>query len=98
MLSGEAIYYDSAWIAWRTAFRECIKLRASLPDVENEYRINRWCANGEGDNAQWSSAGAQDALEYYDEVGGDFDALKKSYEWSWLATYAFVKRSLVVHQ
>jgi hypothetical protein len=93
LLSGEAIYYTSNWVAWRTAFRECLKLRASLPDVENEYRLKQWLEVDHG-AGQWSSKGAQDAVDYYEEVGGDFEALKKSYEWSWLATYAFVKRSL----
>jgi len=37
-------------------------------------------------------------VEYYDSVGGDFDALKKSYEWSWLASYAFMKQSLTPNQ
>ena len=95
ILSGEAIYYTSNWIAWRTAFREALKLRASLPDVENEYRLKQWLTVDYG-AGQWSSKGAQDAVEYYEDVGGDFDALKKSYEWSWLATYAFMKRNLIV--
>ena len=98
IVSGVANYHTTAWSAWRTAFRECIKLRASLPDVENEYRLNRWCVNGNGANAQWSSFGAQDALEYYDAVGGDFAELKKSYDWAWLASYAFLKRNLTQHQ
>ena len=93
VLSGDAIYYTSNWVACRTAFRECLKLRASLPDVENEYRLKQWLTVDHG-AGQWSSKGAQDAVDYYEEVGGDFEALKKSYEWSWLATYAFVKRSL----
>ena len=95
ILSGEAIYYTSNWIAWRTAFREALKLRASLPNVENEYRLKVWLDVDHG-AGQWSSKGAQDAMEYYEAVGGDFEALKKSYEWSWLATYALIKRSLIV--
>ena len=95
VLSGVANYNESPWMAWRTAFREVLKLKASLPDVENEYRLNMWLSNaGEVPNAEWSQWGAEDAVEYYDEVGGDFAALKKSYEWSWLASYAFMKRSL----
>jgi hypothetical protein len=93
VLSGEAIYYTSNWVAWRTAFRECLKLRASLPDVENEYRLKQWLEVDHG-AGRWSSKGAQDAVEYYEKVDGDFNALKKSYEWAWLASYAFVKRSL----
>ena len=99
ILSGTAQYNISAWSAWRTAFREVLKLRASLPDVENEYRLSKWLDNNSDEaDPQWSRFGAEDAMEYYDEVGGDFAALKKSYEWSWLATYAFIKRSLTPDQ
>jgi hypothetical protein len=31
--------------------------------------------------------GAQHAVEYYDEVNGDFDKLKLSYDWPWLRAY-----------
>jgi hypothetical protein len=99
ILSGVAYYDTSAWSTWRTAFREVLKLQASLPDVENEYRLNKWLdINSDETDPQWSRLGAEDAVEYYNQVNGDFAALKKSYEWEWLATYAFVKRSLVPHQ
>jgi len=99
VLSGVAHYDTSPWSSWRTAFRECIKLKASLPDVESEYRLGKWLdVNSDEADPQWSRWGAEDAVEYYDQVNGNFDALKKSYEWSWLATYAFVKRSLIPNQ
>ena len=96
IVSGKANYYTSNWMCWRTAFREALKLRASLPDVENEYRLEQWLTK---DNTpeQWSMKGAQDAVEYYEEVKGNPTELRKSYEWDWLATYAFVKRSLVAN-
>lgn len=98
MLSGTAHYNETPWMTWRTAFREVLKLRASLPDVENEYRINRWCTSNESKNSHWSSIGAHDALEYYESVDGDFDAIKKSYDWAWLASYAFIKHNLTQNQ
>jgi len=99
VLSGIAHYNTSPWSSWRTAFRECIKLQASLPDVENEYRLSRWLdVNSDEADPQWSRLGAEDAVEYYDQVAGDFDQLKKSYEWSWLASYAFFKRNLTPNQ
>ena len=99
ILSGVAHYDTSPWSSWRTAFRECIKLKSSLPDVENEYRLNRWLdVNSDEADPQWSRLGAEDAVEYYDQVNGDFDQLKKSYEWEWLATYAFFKRNLTPNQ
>lgn len=93
IVSGTANYHTTNWMCWRTAFRECIKLKASLPDVENEYRLNTWLTKDttvEG----WSIKGAEDAVEFYDSVNGDPAELHKSYEWDWLASYAFMKRSL----
>ena len=100
ILSGTAMYAETPWMAWRTAFREALKLRASLPDVENEYRLKVWLKEDSGAiaNGHWSSKGAQDAVEYYEEVKGDPTELRKSYEWAWLASYAFFKRSLTTDQ
>jgi len=99
ILSGVAHYDTSPWSSWRTAFREVLKLRASLPDVESEYRLNKWLdVDSDEADPQWSRLGAEDAVEYYDQVNGDFDALKKSYEWEWLASYAFFKRNLTPNQ
>jgi len=94
IVSGTACYQDSDWMCWRTAFREVTKLKASLPDVESAYRLDKWL-NVDTTTGQWSRKGAEDAVEYYDSVGGDFDALKKTYEWAWLADYAWNKRSLI---
>ena len=100
ILSGTAMYAETPWMAWRTAFREALKLRASLPDVENEYRLKVWLKEDSGTIAHghWSHKGAQDAVEYYEEVKGDPTELRKSYEWAWLASYAFFKRSLAPDQ
>jgi hypothetical protein len=81
-------------MSWRTAFRECIKLRASLPDVENEYRLKQWLTVDHS-SLKWSQKGAEDAVEYYNSVSGDLVELKKSYDWAWLASYALLKRNLV---
>jgi hypothetical protein len=95
ILSGTADYTATPWMTWRTAFRECIKLRGQT-DVESQYRLNRWL-----DpvplylNSQWSRSGAEDAVEYYDAVNGDMTELRKSYDWGWLASYALLKRNLV---
>jgi hypothetical protein len=94
MLSGVAEYNDDAWMTWRTAFREVLKLRHSLPDVENQYRLNRWLSADQGLNGEWSRWGAEDAVSYYESVNGDFNRLKLSYEWAWLRDYAFARRGL----
>jgi len=99
ILSGTAWYTDSPWMAWRTAFREVIKLMTTLPDVESEYRLNKWLdVNSDEADPQWSRLGAEDAEEYYNSVNGDFVELRKSYDWAWLASYAFMRRSLTTDQ
>ena len=96
VLSGHAMYYEDPWTCWRTAFREALKLRASLPDIENEYRLKAWLKEDSGAiaNGHWSHKGAQDAMDFYDSVNGDFEELRKSYDWEWLSSYAFFKRNL----
>ncbi len=83
LISGVAQYNTDEFSTWRTAFREVIKLRADDSEVSKE-RLDRWLNKAEGEFAQYSIKGALDADEYYDEVDGDFDALKLSYEWIWL--------------
>jgi hypothetical protein len=99
ILSGTAEYNHSPWMAWRTAFRECLKLRGNT-DVESQYRLNKWLTATKDYmvNAEYSIYGAEDAVEYYDSVAGNFEELKKSYDWAWLASYAFVKRGLTPDQ
>ncbi len=89
IVSGTAYYDNDPWTCWRTAFREVIKLRHS-PDVESEYRLNCWLLKGDGVNGHWSMIGAQDAVNYYESVQGDFAELRRSYEWEWLASYAMM--------
>jgi hypothetical protein len=98
ILSGTAEYAHSPWMAWRTAFRECLKLKGN-DDVESRYRLNKWLTVAKGQpNGQYSIYGAEDAVEYYDSVAGDFDQLKKSYDWAWLSSYALLKRNLTPNQ
>jgi len=93
ILSGTAEYAHTPWMAWRTAFRECLKLKGNI-DVESEFRLYRWLESDDSDGT-WSMKGAQDAVEYYDAVNGDIVELRKSYDWAWLASYALLKRNLV---
>ena len=93
LLSGVARYADDPWIAWRSAFRECIKLKHSLPNIENKHRLDQWLTvNLQRDTTgDWSIQGAKDAVEYYDSVQGSFEALRLTYEWEWLTDY-FIQR------
>jgi hypothetical protein len=96
ILSGTAEYAHTPWMAWRTAFRECLKLKGNT-DVESGFRLYRWLELDDSDGT-WSMKGAQDAVEYYDAVNGDMAELRKSYDWAWLASYALLKRNLIPDQ
>jgi hypothetical protein len=96
VLSGTAEYTYTPWMAWRTAFRECVKL-CGQRDVESKYRLDRWLGPVPValPNSEWSRWGAKDAVEYYNAVNGDLSELRKSYDWAWLASYVLLKRNLV---
>jgi len=98
VLSGTAEYAHTPWMAWRTAFRECLKLK-SQTDVESKYRLDKWLTVAMGKPyGEYSKYGAQDAVEYYESVDGDLAELRKSYDWAWLASYALIKRNLTANQ
>ena len=81
--SGVATFNIDEWTTWRTAFRECIKLRIYNDDISQQ-RLKTWRTIAEGDFAQYCLDGANDAVAYVDEVNGDHDKLKLSYDWAWL--------------
>jgi hypothetical protein len=76
--------------AWRTAFRETVKLcRWYLDDgcVETRYRIHVWRTQAHGPNAEWVLRGANDGARYFEENVEDTSALKKTFRWDWLKNY-----------
>jgi hypothetical protein len=87
MLSGTAHFNQDPWMTWRTAFREVVKLKYFQQHqytLETEHRLQTWCTQAQGDHAEWCLRGAQDALAYYEQVHGDYEKLKLSFEWDWL--------------
>ena len=83
ILSGVAMYNTDPFSTWRTAFREVLKLRAENTEI-SKIRLEAWTSIANGNVAEYSIKGANDALQYYDEVNGDYNSLKLSYEWDWL--------------
>lgn len=81
--SGTAKFDQDPVVTWRSAFRECLKLKSD-PTVENLQRLEAWRTRANGPYGRWSTAGANDAMNYYNEVNGDIEKLKLSYEWEWL--------------
>ena len=90
LLSGTAHYNSDPLMTWRTAFRECIKLKDDAEktgSVESRYRLDIWLTTAEGDHAGFSLSGARDALDYYNKVNGDYTELMRSFDWLWLQYY-----------
>jgi len=80
------------WLTWRSAFREVLKLRLEVDqgaDVEIKYRLDTWLSVANGENAKWCLAGGRDAMQYYDQVNGDYEKLKLSFDWAWLQDYYY---------
>lgn len=90
VLCGTAHFNQDPWTTWRTAFREVVKLKhfdSIQPTVENSYRLKVWTTRAEGNYAEWCLQGANDAVEYYKSVQGDYQKLMLTYEWAWLKQY-----------
>lgn len=79
---GVARYNTDPWTTWRTALRETLKLLTWRDHLSIE-RAGVWMT-GEGENADWSIKGATDALNYHTQCNGDYETLRKTYDWSWL--------------
>jgi len=86
-LSAITHFNETPWMAWRTAFREIVKLLQSKPTVETKYRLKKWCAMGKGKNAEWVFKAANDAKEYYEKYKNKPEELFKSYELIWLMDF-----------
>ena len=77
---------ETPLLAWRTAFREVLKLKVQLetkPTVETKFRLTKWLTKGVGKNAEWVYRGANDAVEYK-EAG---KSLEHSYDFEYIKSY-----------
>lgn len=86
--SGTSRFNEDPKMAWRTAFREVIKLLhyQSLDSSEEEtnYRLEQWSTVFKGKNSEWVNRGVSDARDYFLKSGGNLEKLKLTYSWEWL--------------
>jgi len=79
----EATFALTPYEAWRTAFRESVKL--TLKDTKQSRRwLNVWLSFAEGDNAEWVIQGASEGHEFALENKDNEEELIKSESWFWL--------------
>lgn len=77
--------------AWRSAFRECVKLSSKTIkgqlDEETEFRLNAWCTRGKDKpHGEACIAGAQAGKSYGELNKNDIEALKLINNFEWLKT------------
>ena len=84
ILSAINHFNETPWLAWRTAYREVLKLLQAEPTVEGKFRLKKWLTIGEGENADWVHKGAMDAKNFYEEYKNNYDQLMLSYNFDWL--------------
>jgi hypothetical protein len=88
-ISNVTKFNTSPFDAWRSAFRECVKL-SSKPidenyDEETDYRLQAWCSVGnEREYGAYAINGAICGREYGYENIGDLKMLSKINDFDWL--------------
>jgi len=74
---------ETPLLAWRTAFREVIKLKLQKLTVESNYRLKKWLTMGTGKNAEWVNKGALDGVEFLAQGNDPY----RSYDFEWIKKY-----------
>jgi hypothetical protein len=82
----EAVFATSPYEAWRTAFRETVKLTLQYTS-DSHLWIDRWTSFAEGANSDWVLKGAKEGIEYVEQYRDNPEALKNTVDWNWLEKY-----------
>ncbi len=84
LLSAISNCNETPLLAYRSSFREVIKLLQMKPTVESQYRLKKWTTLGNGINAEWLLQGALDGKSYYERHKDDYNKLMYSYDYEWI--------------
>lgn len=79
-----AEFATSPYEAWRTAFRETVKLTLKDTDLSKKW-LHRWTSYAEGEHADWVLRGATDGQQYALKYKYSNDMLVKTERWDWLS-------------
>lgn len=79
----EARFATTPYEAWRTAFRETVKLTLRY-GTDNEMWLDRWLAFAEGENSEWVLKGAEAGHQFAEQHRDNKDMLKNTENWDWL--------------
>lgn len=85
-----AEFATTPYEAWRTAFREAVKLESlvwNYGDEIAERRLKTWTNYATGIYAEWVLIGAKDGKKFVESCKNRADLLVHSEDWKWLHSY-----------
>jgi hypothetical protein len=87
LLSGETMFYRDPLTAYRTAFREVVKLLYAQkihPTVEGNHILLKWYTESDLQNANYVRDAYKDAVDFVGKYSNEFEKLLQSYEWQFV--------------
>ena len=87
LLSAETTFYQDPLVAYRTAFREVVKLlyaQKICPTVEGNHILLKWYTESDMQNASYVRDAYTDAVDFVNKYSADFEKLFQSYEWEFV--------------
>ena len=87
LLSAETTFHYDPITAYRTAFREVVKLlyaKQTHPTVEGDHILLKWYTESDILNASYVRDAYKDAVDFVDKNAKDFGKLFQSYEWQFV--------------
>jgi len=87
LLSAETTFHLDPQVAYRTAFREVVKLlyaQKMQPTVEGNHILLKWYTESDKHNSSYVRAAYEDAVSFVKQYAGDFEKLLQSYEWEYV--------------
>ena len=91
-ICGISRFNEEPLMAWRTTFREVIKLAhydAIKFDLDASDRLHIWLTHAKGKNKDIVLKAANEAYNYFINSHDNIDKLKLSYDWNWLDLYFY---------
>ena len=88
-MSNTTAFNTDEFSAWRSGFRECVKLASRVidrqKDDETEFRLDAWCSRGEDKPfGKFAISGAKAGREYGEKNKNNLSALKRINDFEWL--------------
>lgn len=87
LLSAETTFYRDSKVAYRTAFREVVKLlyaQKTRPTVEGNHILLKWYTESDILNANYVRDAYKDAVDFVNKYLDNLENLFQSYEWQFV--------------